>query len=161
MRKINRTIAVRVRVPAAALLSTGRGGNAELPGRCLWAVRSPQGRGPEGRGPEESGWGLCRGPWTPRSEISHSARATRSHAPRPPALSQRRIYSPALPSRSRHLRARVRASAPLSLSHSFHCPLLQAQAPDPHRGCSPGALTAAGRGPRTADPRESGQRERG
>ena len=96
MRKINRTITVRVRVPAAApsppAQAGTRGSRAAASGH-FGLRKALLGQGAR----EESGWGLCRGQWTSPSEISHSARATRSHAPRPPALSQRWIYSSALP----------------------------------------------------------------
>lgn len=160
MRKINQEIAVRVPVPAAAPLSTRRDPNAGLPPRCVWglAEQSLGSAGPwQGRG---SGMNLGSG--------GTSTSATeRFHTPRwpcvPTRLATRTLPPPGLLAGplSLHLGASLSVSALISPSLSFDCPLLQARAPGPHRGCSPDAQTTAGQRPRAARPGANGRRESG
>lgn len=152
MRKINQEIAVRVPVPAAAPLSTRRDPNAGLPPRCVWGLagQSLGSAGPwQGRG---SGMNLGSG--------GTSTSATeRFHTPRwpcvPTRLATRTLPPPGLLAGplSLHLGASLSVSALISPSLSFDCPLLQARAPGPHRGCSPDAQTTAGQRP---DPERTG-----
>lgn len=160
MRKINQEIAVRVPVPAAAPLSTRRDPNAGLPPRCVWGLagQSLGSAGPwQGRG---SGMNLGSG--------GTSTSATeRFHTPRwpcvPTRLATRTLPPPGLLAGplSLHLGASLSVSALISPSLSFDCPLLQARAPGPHRGCSPDAQTTAGQRPRAAGPGANGRRESG
>lgn len=159
MRKINQEITVRVRVPAAAPLSTGPGGNARHPGGCVWGLagQSLDSAGPcHGRG---TGKNPCRGPaGSGGAGMSRSARFhTRAgHAfPRasPPTLSLHRLLAGSL---SLHLRASISASSLLSPSLSFDRPLLQARARVPIAAVAQTCRPRPGEGPVQPDPERAG-----